>query len=289
MIGMIDIGGGLRGIYTSGLFDYLLDNDIMVDYCFGVSSGSANILGYVAKQRGMSREFYLEHSFESEFLGAKALIKSGDLVNVEYIYNGLIDCKGENSDAFDIAMANECRYTCVATDSVTAKPRYFTKDDFSRDNLDVLKAACSLPVATRPVKIGDRKYFDGGVSDPIPIRKAFADGCDKVIVCITQPRDFRKTKIHWLANVLLANHPRILNNILVMHNYYNNGISELLELEKEGKVLVVDPRECFGVNTIKRDKVGMEKLYQLGYSDGKRIEEFVKAARAEEAAKAQVK
>lgn len=282
-IGMIDIGGGMRGVYTSGLFDYLLDNDVKIDYCLGVSSGSANLVAYVARQRGMSKEFYTEHSFESEFLGVKAVLKSGDLVNVEYIYNGLIDCSGPNS-AYDIAMANECEYTCVTTDSVTAKPRYFTKKDFDRNDLYVLKAACALPVASRPVKIGDRKYCDGGVSDPIPIRKAFADGCDKVIVCITQPRDFRKKKIHWLANVLLANHPKILNNILVMHNFYNNGISELLELEKEGNVLVVDPEYCFGVDTIKRDKEGMEKLYQLGYRDGKKIEDFVNAARAEEAA-----
>lgn len=281
MIGLIDIGGGMRGVYTSGVYDYLLDNNVKIDYCLGVSSGSGNLINFVAGQRGRNKKFYTDYAFESDYMGVKAVAKSGDLLNLDYIYGKICESGGKDPLDYEALIKNECRFTCVATDSKTAKPRYFTKEDFAQDNYEVLKAACALPLACRPVKIGERKYYDGGVSDPIPIRKAFADGCDKVIVCITLPREHRKDKIHWAANILLANHPRILNNILIMHNFYNNGISELLELEKEGKVLVVDPEECFGVDTIKRDKEGMEKLYQLGYRDGKRIEDFVNAARAE--------
>ncbi len=281
MIGIIDIGGGMRGVYTSGIYDYLIDNNVKIDYCLGVSSGSGNLINYVAGQKGRCKKFYTDYAFDSDYMGVTALLKSGDFMNVDYIYSGICNTGGKDPLDYEALMKSDIRFTCVATDSKTAKPHYFTKEDFSQDNYEVLKAACALPLACRPVKIGNRKFYDGGVSDPIPIRKAFADGCDKVIVCITLPREHRKDKIHWAANILLANHPRILNNILIMHHFYNNGISELLELEAEGKVLVVDPEECFGVNTIKRDKEGMEKLYQLGYRDGKRIEDFVNAARAE--------
>ncbi len=281
MIGIIDIGGGMRGVYTSGIYDYLLDNNIKIDYCIGVSSGSGNLINFVAKQRGRNKKFYTDYAFESKYMGTEAVMKSGNLLNLDYIYSEMCNRGGKDPLDYEALMENDCQFTCVATEVKTAKPRYFTKEDFAQDNYEALKAACALPLACRPVKIDGIKYCDGGVSDPIPIRKAFADGCDKVIVCITQPRDFRKVKIHWAANILLANHPRVLNNVLIMHHFYNNGISELIELEKEGKVLLVDPEECFGVDTIKRDKEGMEKLYQLGYRDGKRIEDFVNAAHAE--------
>jgi predicted patatin/cPLA2 family phospholipase len=281
MIGLIDIGGGMRGVYTSGVYDYLLDNDVKIDYCIGVSSGSGNLLNFVAKQRGRNRKFYTDYSFDKDYFGPLSVLKTGNLINLNYIYSEVSDSTGKDPIDYETFMANECKFTCVSTNAKTAEPCYFTKEDFGQDNYTALKAACALPAACRPVRFRGKKYFDGGVSDPIPIKKAFADGCDKVIVCITQPRDFRKTKIHWLANIVLANHPPILKNILVMHHMYNNGIEELLELERQGKVLVVDPEFCFGVDTIKRDKEGMQKLYELGYRDGKKIEDFVNQARAE--------
>ena len=281
MIGLIDIGGGMRGVYTSGIYDYLLDHDVKIDYCIGVSSGSGNLLNFVAKQKGRNARFYTEYSFDKEYFGPGAVLKSGNLINLNYIYSDISTSSGKDPLDFEAFMNNECQFTCVTTEAETATPRYFTKEDFRKDDYTVLKAACALPVACRPVKIGDKKYFDGGVSDPIPIKKAFADGCDKVIVCITQPRDFRKTKISPLANILLANHRKVLENVLIMHHMYNNGIEELLELERQGKVLVVDPEFCFGVDTIKRDKQGMQSLYELGYADGKKIEDFVNKTRAE--------
>ncbi len=281
MIGLIDIGGGMRGVYTSGIYDYLLDHDVKIDYCIGVSSGSGNLLNFVAKQKGRNARFYTEYSFDKEYFGPGAVLKSGNLINLNYIYSDISTSSGKDPLDFEAFMENECRFTCVTTEAESATPRYFTKEDFKKDDYTALKAACALPVACRPVKIGGKKYFDGGVSDPIPIKKAFADGCDKVIVCITQPRDFRKTKISPLANILLANHRKVLENVLIMHHMYNNGIEELLELERQGKVLVVDPEFCFGVDTIKRDKQGMQSLYELGYADGKKIEDFVNKTRAE--------
>lgn len=281
MIGLVDIGGGMRGVYTSGIYDYLLDNDVKIDYCIGVSSGSGNLITFVARQRGRGGKFYTDYAFDKDYMGVRSVLKTGNLINLNYIYSEVTNSTGKDPLDYEAFMNNECRFTCVATEAKTAQPRYFTKEDFKKDDYTALKAACALPVACRPVKIGDKKYFDGGVSDPIPIKKAFADGCDKVIVCITKPRHERKTKINWLANILVANHRKVLDNILIMHNMYNNGIEELLELERQGKVLVVDPAECFGIDTIKRDKDGMKRLYELGYSDGKKIEEFVNAARAE--------
>ncbi len=279
MIGIIDIGGGLRGIYTSGIYDYLLDNKIDIEYCLGVSSGSANLITYVAGQRGRTKKFYDEYSFDKKFMGAQWYIKKGMLINLDYLYSEISNSDGKDPLDYDAFMNSEKKFTAVGTVAKTGKPHYFGKEDFIKDDYTVLKACTALPGACRnPIKFKGEEYFDGGASDPIPVEKAFADGCDKVIVCITLPIDYRKTPMpETLAKIILMKYPKIRDYVIGLHNDYNSGIEKLIELEKQGRVLIVYPRECFGISTVKRDKAGFEKLYRLGYEDGKKIEEFINA------------
>lgn len=278
MVGIIDIGGGLRGIYTSGIYDYLLDNNIKIDYCLGVSSGSANLINYVAGQRGRTKKFYQEYSFEKEYMGVGSYFRHGMLINLNYLYSGISNSTGKDPLDYEAIKNSTISYNAVSTEALTCTPKYFTKDDLSKDDYTLLKACCAMPVACRkPIDFKENKFFDGGLSDPIPYKKAFADGCDKLIICITLPKDYRKTPMpEWLVNILLHKYPKVKDSILTMHNSYNNGIEEIFELEKQGKALVIYPEECFGINTITREKEGMEKLYQLGYNDGKKIEEYLK-------------
>ena len=279
MIGIIDIGGGLRGIYTSGIYDYLLDNNITIDYCIGVSSGSANLISYVAGQRGRSKKFYQEYSFEKEAMGIGTYFKHGMLINLDYLYSEISNSTGKDPADYEAVKNSTINFNTVATDALTCKPIYFTKDDFSKDDYTLIKACCAMPVACRkPINFKGTKLFDGGLSDPIPYKKAFADGCDKLIICTTLPKDFVKEPMpEWIVNILLRKYPKIRDSVLTMHNSYNNGIKEIFELEKQGKALVIYPEECFGIDTLTREKEGMEKLYQLGYNDGKKIEEYLKA------------
>ncbi len=277
MTGIIDIGGGLRGIYTSGIYDYLLDKGIDIEYCIGVSSGSANLITYVAGQRGRTKRFYSEYSFEKEYMGAGCYFKKGMLINLDYMYSVISNSSGKDPLDYEAIKNSSKTFKTVITKADTAQPRYFTKDDLAQDDYTLLKACCALPVACRkPVKFRGEEFFDGGLSDPIPYKKAFEDGCDKLIICITKPIDFRKTAMpEFLVKLLLHKFPAIRDSVLVMHNSYNNGIEEILELERQGRALVVYPRECFGIETLSKDKEGMEKLYNLGYEDGRKIEEFI--------------
>lgn len=283
MLGIIDIGGGLRGIYTSGIYDYLMDNGIDIEYCLGVSSGSSNLITYVAGQRGRTKRFYQDYSFEKKYMGVGCYLRKGMLINLDYIYSEITNSTGKDPLDFEAIMKSPKKFTAVTTVSKTAEPRYYGKEAMSQDNYTLLKACCAMPAACiKPVKFDNEKFFDGGLSDPIPYKKAFADGCDKLIICITLPIDYRKTPMpEKLAKVLLSPYPAVRDKIIDMHNVYNNGIEAIMELERQGKAIVIYPRECFGVNTIKNDKEGMEKLYQLGYEDGKKIEEFVKKYREE--------
>ena len=277
MVGIIDIGGGLRGIYTSGIYDYLLDNNIKINYCLGVSSGSANLINYVAGQRGRTKKFYQEYSFEKEYMGVGSYFKNGMLINLDYLYSGITNSTGKDPLDYEAIKNSDICYNAVSTEAFSCTPRYFTKDDLSKDDYTLLKACCAMPVACRkPINFKGKKFFDGGLSDPIPYKKAFADGCDKLIICITLPKDYRKTPMpEWLVNILLHKYPKVRDSILTMHNSYNNGIEEIFELEKQGKALVIYPEECFGIDTLTREKEGMEKLYQLGYEDGKKIEKYL--------------
>lgn len=282
MLGIIDIGGGLRGVYTSGIYDYLMDNGIDIEYCLGVSSGSANLITYVAGQKGRTKRFFTEYSFEKKYLGAGSYIKNGMLINLDYIYSEITNSTGKDPLDYEAIKNSSKQFHCVTTVAKTAQPRYFTKDDMQQDDYTLLKACCAMPVACRkPIKFKGERFYDGGVSDPIPFKKAFADGCDKLIICITLPIDYRKTPMPgFLVKLLLAGHSKVRDNILTMHNMYNNGIEAILELERQGKAIVIYPRECFDVNTISGEKENMEKLYQLGYEDGKLIEKFVNEYRA---------
>ncbi len=286
MLGIIDIGGGLRGVYTAGIYDYLIDNGIEIEYCMGVSSGSGNLINYVSGQRGRAKRFYTEHSFDKNYLGAGSYIKKGMLINLDYIYSTLINSDGKDPLDFDAVKNSSKSFNCVATVAKTGKPCYFTKDDMKQDDYTLLKACCALPVACRkPISFKGEKFFDGGASDPMPYEKAFADGCEKLIICITLPIDHRKTPMPaFLVKLLLAGYPKIRDYVIGMHDVYNNGIESLLELEKQGKAIVIYPRECFDVSTISGEKENMEKLYQLGYEDGKKIEEFVKKYNEEKTA-----
>lgn len=282
MIGIIDVGGGMRGIYTSGIYDYLMDKGIEFEYCMGVSSGSANMITYVAGQRGRTKKFYLDYAFEKEYMGVGSYLRNGMLINLDHIYSEITNSTGKDPLDYEAIMKSKSEFIAVTTNAITGKPRYLTKADMKKDDYTLLKASCAMPVACRkPIKMDGKLYFDGGLSDPMPYKKAFAEGCDKVVLCITKPIDFRKTKMPNYAKLLVHKYPVIGELIMTMHEKYNNCVDEAIELERQGKMLVVYPEECFDINTLTREKEGMQKLYELGYSDGRKIEEFLEKAKAE--------
>lgn len=265
----------MRGIYTSGIYDYLLDKNIKIDYCIGVSAGSANLITYIAGQKGRTRRFYCDYSYDKMYMGLSSLLKTGSLLNLDYIYSDISNKGGKDPLDYDKIMESECIFTAVSTDAATGEPKYFEKNDLRNNDYYVLKAACAMPFACRPISVNGRKYFDGGISDPIPYKKAFADGCDKVILCITKPVDYTKNRLPSLAKLLLNQYPETAKKLLKMHDNYNNGIKAMVEFEKQGKALVVYPQNCFGINTLRKNREGLEALYREGYRDAKKIEYFI--------------
>ena len=277
MIGIIDCGGGMRGAYTSGIYDYLLENSVYIDYCLGVSAGSANLITYVAGQNGRLKRFYLEYAFEKQYMSIHNYFNKGMLFDLDYIYSGITNSDGKDPLDYGAIMSSEQMFVAGTTEASSAEPRYFTKDDVSFDDFTLLKASCALPlVCKKPIDFKGELHFDGGIADPIPYKKAFDDGCEKVIVCLSLPVDYQKRDVPArVVSPLKREYPKVAKKMAASGSIYNQRIKEITELQKQGKVLIVSPEDCFGIKTATRNKEGLTKLYNLGFSDGRKIQQFL--------------
>ena len=193
MIGVIDVGGGMRGIYGAGVLDRCLDDQISFDCCIGISAGAANVLAFLAKQRGRDYKFFYEYSFRKHYMSIWNFFIGHRLFNLDYVYDTLSGSKGEFPLDYPTLAKYQGIVNIVTTDAVTGKPAYFTLDDLHQDDYEVVKASCALPFFCNPQKVYGKQYFDGGVSDPVPIDRAFELGCDKIVLILTKPKDVRRT------------------------------------------------------------------------------------------------
>jgi len=279
MIGIIDVGGGLRDIYGAGVFDRLLDDDVKFDYCLGVSAGSANIASFLAKQRGRNRRFYLEYSKRKEYMGPSNLYKIGAFLNLHYIYGTLSNADGEDPLDFETLMKNESEMCVVATNAKTGKIEYFGKKDLAQDDYRILMASSAIPLVARPEKIDGALCNDGGVGEPIPIMKAFFDGCDKVVLVLTMPDGPMQRKRRDLLGAVLLRfiRPNLSKLLLERHRIYNRQLDLAHTFADDGKCLIIAPDDVLGIKTLTNDTETLNRLYEKGYADAAKIKAFVEA------------
>ena len=277
MIGVIDVGGGLRGIYGAGVFDRCLDDEVYFDCCIGVSAGSASPASFLAKQKGRNYLFYHDYAFRKEYMSFQNLLKTGSYIGLDYVYGTLTNSGGENPINYENIKNYRGIYNVVSTDAKTAEPVYFTKDDLSLDNYRIFSASSCIPLVCRAVDINGRKYYDGGVADPVPLKRAFALGCDKVVLVLTRPVEEKKVPgaDSRAATLMKHRNPEIAEKLNKRAEIYNNAVEWAKELQKEGKCLIVAPDDCCGITTLSKNADSLDRLYKKGYNDGEKIKEFV--------------
>lgn len=276
-IGVVDVGGGLRGSFGAGVLDYCMEQGIRFDFGIGVSAGAANISSYMANQKGRNFVFYTEYFQREQYMGVKNLIHTGSYIGLDYIYSSLSDHEGDYPLDWKTIRNDPRDMMIVATDANTGLPHYFHKYDMRQDSYDPIKASCCVPVINRPYKVDGIPYYDGGLSDPVPYEKAFAAGCDKVVVILTRPEDYRRIpkndKI--IADLL---HPHYPNASQAMRNrsvVYNQQVDACEYLQVQGKVCIVAPDSIGKMKTLTKDKDSIEALYYKGYEEAKSILNFV--------------
>lgn len=276
-VGVIDVGGGLRGIYAAGVLDYCLDSNIMFDIGIGISAGSANLTSYAAKQRGRNYTFYTEYAFRKEYMSVQNFKKYGSYINLDYVYGTLCQQNGENPIDYDTLCKNPMELYIVATDAITGNPIYFDKTFYQLDQYDILKASSSIPFVCKPIIINDIPYYDGALGDPIPIDKAFQMGCDYVVVILTKPEsEIRNAKKDTLfAHLIQRKYPEAAKQLRLRASKYNSVVQKVQKYAKEGKAIIIAPDNTCGVDTLSRNKDTLIQLYEKGYNDGKKIKEFL--------------
>lgn len=270
MIGLIDVGGGMRDIYGAGVTDCFCDNAVKFDMCIGVSAGSANLATFLANQRGRTYRFYADYAQRKEYMSFGNYRKIGEFFDLDYIYSVLSNDDGEDPLDCDAIMKNETELVVVTTNAKTGMTEYFTKKDLLKNDLWLFKASCSLPIANKAFTRGEKKYFDGGISNPIPVKKAFELGCDKVVVIVPRPLAEKRHEYSSVMKPFLKDYPEVVNLMANRPNIYNSQIKLLKEYEKQGKVILIAPDNDRGMSIITKDKNRLNDYYRKGYNDAKK-------------------
>lgn len=276
--GVVDVGGGLRGIYAAGVLDYCMDHGIQFDLGIGVSAGSANLTSYCARQRGRNYQFYTDYAFRKEYMSLENFVSQRSYVDLDYVYGTLSRADGENPLDYAAFEENPMELYVVATEAETGNPKYFDKSDIHQDDYNIMKASSAIPFVCRPYSIDGTAYYDGALSDPVPVEKAFQLGCDRVVLLLTKPEHYLRNprKDEKLAACIRHAYPAAAQSLCQRARRYNDSVALARMKARQGKVLVVAPEDTFGVDTLTRDRESLDKLYRLGYADGEKIEAFLK-------------
>ncbi len=267
----------MRDAFGAGVLDCLMDENISFPLCIGVSAGASNLVTYIAKQRGRIIRYYDTYPFRWQYMGLRQLLLHGSFLNMKYIYEDISFPGREDPLDYETYEASEKDMIIVATNALTGEPVYFAKDTLQSDDARTLEASGTIPVLCKPTMIDGTPYFDGGISDPIPYKKAFEHGADRIVVIITKRKDdFRDPeKDRRAVRILGRKYPECAAALSRRAETYNRELREVLALEKEGKALVVAPDDTFGVTTTKHKVEAVRKLYDHGYMKGSEVKNFL--------------
>lgn len=275
-VGIIDVGGGLRDIFGTGIFDYLIDKNIFIDFLVGISAGSGNVITYMSKQSRRNYKSYMYFSKRKEYMSLSNFIKNRNYVDVEYIYNTLASDIGELPFDYETFRKSKSECLVVVSNAVTGEPEYFTKDDIHKNDYGICAASSNLPVMNKPYSYKDILYYDGSITDPIPIEKCYEAKCDKIIIILTRPISFRKKekKHKHLYKKVKKEYPIFTEKLENRSGLYNKKLDDIIA-KKDKNILIISPEETSGLKTLTRNYDKMDLLYKEGYEKGKLIEDFI--------------
>lgn len=277
--GLVLEGGAMRGLFTAGVMDVLLENDIAFDGMVGVSAGAAFGCNYKSKQIGRVLRYNLKYCRDPRYCGLRSLILTGDIFGRDFCYHRLPD----ELDLFDYKTyrSNPMPFYAVVTDVHTGKALLHRCDNGGGEDLDWIRASASMPLVSRPVKIGSGTYLDGGIADSIPLPAFEEMGYDRNVVVLTQPEGYIKEKNGMLGLMRLAlkKYPKLLDTIAHRHDEYNAATAYVHKREAEGAAFVIRPDHALDVSRIEHDASKLQAAYDHGRTVARRelekLKEFV--------------
>ncbi len=272
--GLVMEGGAMRGMFTCGVIDVLMENGISFDGAVGVSAGATFGLNYKSKQIGRAYRYNRKYCNDKRYHSIWSLITTGDIYNVPFCYDEL-PYKLDKWD-IDTFEKNPMEFYCVATDANTGKPAYHKCSDGKNDDIEWIRASASMPLVSRPVEIDGGVYLDGGSSDSIPLKFMEEKGYDDILVIETQPADYIKGKQKFMPLIKwsLRKYPEMIKCLQNRHFMYNEEKRYIREKEEKGEVRVIRPKAPLNISPIEKDPSELDRVYKLGRIAG---EEYIKS------------
>ena len=275
--GLVLEGGAMRGLFTAGIIDVMMEAGVEPDGLVGVSAGAAFGCNYKSRQPGRAIRYNTRFAKDARYSGLKSFLTTGDYFNAQFGYHIV----PYQYDLFDVAAfeQNPMEFIVVCTDVLTGQAVYHKMDRVDFDELEWLRASASMPLASKVVEVGGRKLLDGGVADSIPLAYFESIGYDRNVVILTQPEGYVKhrTKLMPLMRIGLRRYPEMIQAMDRRYLMYNRELEFVRQAEREGRCLVIRPDEKLPIGHISHDPEEMKRVYQIGREMGDRYIERIKA------------
>ncbi len=266
-VGLVLEGGAMRGLFTAGVLDVFLQEQIQVDGIVSVSAGALFGVNYPSKQAGRTLRYNLAYLNDKRYIGLSSLLRTGNIVNKEFAFYELpFTLDPFDNQAFKAAGID---FFVTVTNVETGQAEYIKiEDPFAQ--METLRATSAMPYVSQYVEIDGKKYLDGGISDSIPLHFCQNLGYDKIIVILTRPLDYRKTKSTVLfAKWFYHQYPHLVKALANRYLEYNQRVEEIIQLQHEQKIFVIRPSLSLPIHRIEKNPAKIQAMYDLGVSDAK--------------------
>lgn len=273
--GLILEGGAMRGMFTAGVIDVMMEHGIEFDGAIGVSAGAAFGCNYKSKQIGRVIRYNTRFCQDKRYGGLRVLLKEGNFYSKQLCYEE-VPLIHDIFD-FDTYERNPMEFYVVATDVDTGKAEYHLLADRNDHGFEWIRASASMPLISRMVEIDGKKYLDGALADSIPVQFFESIGYDRNVVILTQPHGFRKKRdsLYPLMKQYYRKYPKLVEAIATRHEVYNASLDHIAQQEKNGNLLVIRPLEKLPISRTEKDPDKLRKVYEIGRSVAEhRIEEI---------------
>ena len=274
-VGLVLEGGAMRGMFTAGVLDVFLDEQIHIDGIVSVSAGALFGVNFPSKQKGRVLRYNKKYLNDKRYMGWHSLFTTGNIVNKDFAFYQL----PFELDVFDQAAfaRSGIDFYTVLTNVESGEAEYVKIHD-AFEQMETLRATSAMPFVSKMVEINGKKYLDGGIADSIPLRFCQQLGYDKIIVILTRPLDYRKTPTNLLLfNAFYRRYPKLVERLTNRYADYNRAVEDVIRLNEQGEIFVIRPSVTLPIHRIEKDVAKVQAMYDLGVRDGQDILPALKA------------
>lgn len=268
-------GGAMRSLYTSGVLDVFMNNNIDIDCTVGVSAGALVGSNYVSNQKGRTANININYCKDSKYIGVGAIKNNKGLIGFDYLFGEIAKDNPFDEKEF---FSTKKRFVTGVTNCITGKTEYFDKD--LKNTYKLLQASSSMPLVSKIVEINGKPYLDGAIDCNVPIDWALDQEYEKIVVVLTRNKEYRKqplsNKMKKMYNLVYKKYPNLLKTMYDRPNKYNETYDEIEKLERENRIFVFRPKNNVDISRLERDQDKLRDLYEEGIDEAEKQLENLK-------------